>query len=146
MTKQFTLDETTSDLIICDNGEPRFWVEEYDDIIEIIDLLNELNERIQEVEHRLKKFQSKYDKSKTDEVKVLVETENTVLLDKNEFKQYVRRHNELQRRNKRRKEKNRKYRNELKKRLREINGLKDFVQEDLSRDDKVLKGFIEEYL
>jgi len=46
MTKQFTLDETTSDLIICDNGEPRFWVDEYDDIIEIIDLLNELNDEI----------------------------------------------------------------------------------------------------
>ena len=109
-------------------------------------LLNSLNDEKEELKNRLSKIQSKYDKSKTDEVHVIVETENTVLLNKNEFEEYVRRHNELKRRNKRRKEKNRKYRNELKKRLREINGLKDFVQEDLSRDDKVLKGFIEEYL
>ena len=113
---------------------------------EVLGVLNVQHEEITKLKHQLSKTQSKYDKSKTDEVKVLVETENTVLLDKNEFEEYVRRHNELKRRNKRRKEKNRKYRKELKKRLREINGLKDFVQEDLSRDDKVLKGFIEEYL
>ena len=112
-------------------------------------LLNEyvdVKKENEQLKHRINKIQSKYDKSKTDELEVLVETENTVLLDKEEFQAYVRRHNELKRRNKRRKEKNRKYRNELKKRLREINGLKDFLQEDLSSKDKVLKGFIEEYL
>ena len=138
--KEFsTLDAMEAIDVICDNG------------IELpsstaCDLLNSLYDEKEELKNRLSKIQSKYDKSKTDEVHVIVETENTVLLNKNEFEEYVRRHNELKRRNKRRKEKNRKYRNELKKRLREINGLKDFVQEDLNRDDKVLKGFIEEYL
>ena len=138
--KEFsTLDDMEAIDVICDNG------------IELpsstaCDLLNSLYDEKEELKNRLSKIQSKYDKSKTDEVHVIVETENTVLLNKNEFEEYVRRHNELKRRNKRRKEKNRKYRNELKKRLREINGLKDFVQEDLNRDDKVLKGFIEEYL
>lgn len=128
-----------------------FVQDHYDDkdlfsIGEVCNLLNQLSDENEQLKSQLSKIQSKYDKSKTDEVKVLVETENTVLLDKNEFEEYVRRHNELKRRNKRRKEKNRKYRNELKKRLKEINGLKDFVQEDLSRDDKVLRGFIDEYL
>lgn len=108
--------------------------------------LIQLSNENKKLKHQVSKIQSKYDKSKTDELKVLVETESTVLLNKEEFQGYVRRHNELKRRNKRRKEKNRKYRNELKKRLREINGLKDFLQEDLSSKDKVLKGFIEEYL
>lgn len=106
----------------------------------------ELNEENEQLKHRLSKFQSKYDKSKTDEIEILVETENTILLNKEEFQQYVRRHNELKRHNKRRKQKNKKYRNELKKRLKEISGLKEFIAEDLSSDDKILKGFIEEYL
>lgn len=113
---------------------------------EIVDLLNDFDQSLQQERKRNNKLQSKYDKSKTDELKILVETDNTVLLDKEEFHQYVRRHNELKRRNKRRKEKNRKYRNELKKRLKEISGLKEFIQEDLCSEDKVLKGFIEEYL
>ncbi|WP_458456513.1 hypothetical protein [Methanobrevibacter sp.] len=111
-----------------------------------LDLLNNLNDENEQLKQRMSKLQSKYDKSKTDEVNILVETENTVLLDKEEFEEYVRRHNELKRRNKRRKEKNRKYRKELQKRLKEISGLKEFIAEDLSSEDKVLKGFIEEYL
>ena len=114
--------------------------------IGIVNKLNKLHEENEELKQRVSKIQSKYDKSKTDELKILVETENTVLLDKEEFQAYVRRHNELKRRNKRRKEKNRKYRNELKKRLKEISGLKEFIQEDLCSEDKILKGFIEEYL
>lgn len=111
-----------------------------------LQIMNELADKNEQLKQRISKLQSKYDKSKTDEIKILVETENTILLNKNEFEEYVRRHNELKRHNKRRKEKNRKYRNELRKRLHEINGLKDFLQEELSSEDKVLKGFIEEYL
>ena len=79
---------------------------------EVMDKLNELTTKCSQLEkeneqlkHRLSKFQSKYDKSKTDEIEILVETENTILLNKEEFQQYVRRHNELKRHNKRRKQK-----------------------------------------
>ena len=114
--------------------------------VELEKLLNTFHEDLEREKQKYSKLQSKYSKSKAKELKILVETDNTVLLDKEEFEGYVRKHEELKRLNKRRKEKNRKYRNELKKRLREISGLKEFIAEDLSSEDKVLKGFIEEYL
>ena len=117
-----------------------------DKLYELTTKCSQLEKENEQLKHRLSKFQSKYDKSKTDEIEILVETENTILLNKEEFQQYVRRHNELKRHNKRRKQKNKKYRNELKKRLKEISGLKEFIAENLSSDDKILKGFIEEYL
>ena len=120
--------------------------ETYDYVSDVCPVLNKLSNENEQLKQQISKLQSKYDKSKADELKILMETENTVLLDKKEFENYVRKHNELQRHNKRRKEKNRKYRNELKKRLKEINGLKEFIQEDLCSEDKILKGFIEEYL
>lgn len=145
MTERFTVKEwdiwdyADSILVIFQDGE---FISNKD----VVDLLNSLSKENEQLKHRLSKFQSKYDKSKTDEIEILVETENTVLLDKEEFQQYVRRHNELKRHNKRRKQKKKKYRNELKKRLKEISGLKEFIAEDLSSEDKILKGFIEEYL
>ena len=113
---------------------------------EVVNRLNELSDKNEQLKKRASKIQSKYDKNKTDELHILVETDNTVLLDKKEFEAYARRNNELKKRNKKRKEKNRNYRNELRKRLKEISGLKEFIAEDLSKEDKVLKGFIEEYL
>ena len=122
------------------DGDVTLWKEE------VVDLLNQFDERNRELNNRCSKLQSRYDKGKTSSVAVLVETENTVLLDKEEFEWFVRSYNDLKRRNKRRKEKNRLYRKELKKRLMEINGLKEFISEDLSSDDKVLKAFLEGYL
>lgn len=122
------------------DGDVTLWKEE------VVDLLNRLDDRNRELNNRCSKLQSRYDKGKTSSVEVLVETENTVLLDKEEFEWFVRSYNDLKRRNKRRKEKNRLYRKELKKRLNEINRLKEFISEDLSSDDKVLKAFVDGYL
>ena len=141
--KRFTVDDGLEDVLCWEIND-----KENKDMTcgECVKILNALNDENDQLKQRISKLQSKYDKSKTDEVNILVETENTVLLNKDEFEWYVRRHNELRKRNKRRKEKNRKYRNELKKRLKEISGLKEFIAEDLSSEDKVLRGFIEEYL
>ena len=134
------------DMSITDNLTGKEYDLHCDEAFDFMKLINNITEKNEQLKHRLTKFQSKYDKSKTDEIEILVETENTILLNKEEFQQYVRRHNELKRHNKRRKQKNKKYRNELKKRLKEISGLKEFIAEDLSSEDKILKGFIEEYL
>lgn len=149
--KRFTLfddGETIIDneKVVDDGGKQIYWTVEYVQRQKIVELLNTLNDENEQLKKRVSKLQSKYDKNKTDELHILVETDNTVLLDKEEFKAYARRNNELKKRNKRRKEKNRNYRNELRKRLKEISGLKEFIAEDLSKEDKVLKGFIEEYL
>ncbi len=51
--KRFTIDETTSDIIICDNGEMTYWADNYDDIRDMVELLNGLNDENEQLKKEL---------------------------------------------------------------------------------------------
>ena len=54
--KRFTIDQTTSDIIVCENEDMKFWVEDYDDIERMVNKMNELYEKSKRLEREVYKL------------------------------------------------------------------------------------------